>query len=540
MMKTWATIFIFLFFFFAAQAQKVQTVVPKQVVAGNAFQIQYIVSEPSSLANVGQPEFDNLRLVSGPNHYKGNSLINGKMQPIENISFTVVPLKEGSVKIKGITFNFKNSDDERTDDIVVTVLPQPKASFNAQSTYTDLRLYAPSSKADLDKLIEENLFIKAEVDKRVCFLGEAITATFKLYSSLQSTSEVINAPSLYGFSVMDVLNVHEVHQAVETINGKIFNTSVLRKLQLYPSQTGKLMVDQMQLQNEVEFDDSATGKKIKVEKLLASQPIEIVVKALPGKQPADFSEAIGKFDIRAKFQQAKIEAGQQGKLIVTLSGRGNFIQLNPPIVEWPKGFEVFEPLSTEDINKNVVPAEGVREYVFMFTTDQTGSYKVPPVSFSFFDPQSRTYKKSSSDSLQLEVIPASRKEIIDAASGRTNNSNTWIWFCVAAILLIALLAFLFIKKKPKPIQPVQDTVRGYAQKFQDIVSSQSTDKQLCTDLQKLLSEIHRTCNLSSEQSVELKSIKYNCELLVYSDIAIEGQKEELIKRTEKFVNKLNC
>ncbi|HWJ91857.1 MAG TPA: BatD family protein, partial [Flavisolibacter sp.] len=260
---------IFLFLFFGARAQKIQTIVPTQpVVVGNAFQIQYIIQEPSSLVNLTPPSFDGVQVVSGPNHYKGTTIVDGRSVAIENITYTLVPIKTGFLKINGLTAAFR-SGDEKTDDAIVEVVPQPKASFSTRSSYTEVSLYAPASKTDLEKLIAENLFVRTIVDKTSCFIGEPVTATFKLYSRLQSTSEVINSPSLYGFTVMDILNTNEAHQSVETIGDKVFNTSVLRKLQLYPGQPGRLVIDPMQLQNEIDFDDSIDHHKKRIQKLLS-------------------------------------------------------------------------------------------------------------------------------------------------------------------------------------------------------------------------------------------------------------------------------
>src|SRR5439155_25639827 len=110
-------------------------------------------------------------------------------------------------------------------EVSILVLPQPKASFFSNSSYTDISLYHPSSTAEMQKLIDENIFVRTEVDKKTCFVGEPIVASFVLYSRLQSTSQVDNAPSLYGFSVMDMLDINEAHPGVKTIDGKIFNTS---------------------------------------------------------------------------------------------------------------------------------------------------------------------------------------------------------------------------------------------------------------------------------------------------------------------------
>src|SRR5689334_13687474 len=108
-MRIILAVLFFLSLPFWSPAQKIQVIAPKQVVEGNAFQLQYIISDPSSFENISTPRFENLRLITGPNYYKGNSIVNGKAQAIENITYTVVPLKAGSIRIAPVTAEFKNS-----------------------------------------------------------------------------------------------------------------------------------------------------------------------------------------------------------------------------------------------------------------------------------------------------------------------------------------------------------------------------------------------------------------------------------------------
>jgi hypothetical protein len=540
-MKKLSFVLILLVSFVWVRSQRIQAIVPSQVVQGNAFQIQYIINEPSDFLNLIVPEFDNLKLISGPNYYKGNSLVNGKKQPIENITYTVVPTKAGLLTINAITARFKNNEEEQSDEVTINVLPQPKASFNARSTYTDINLYAPSRKTDLDRLIAANLFIKTEVDKRICYLGEAITATFKLYSRLQSTSEVVNAPSLYGFSVMDILNINESHQSVETINGKIFNTSVLRKLRLYPAHAGTLTIDEMQLQNTIEFNDSVTGKTIKLEKLLASNAVNITAKLLPGKEPTDFSGAVGHFTIEAHLENKKIAVNGLGKLLVTAAGRGNFIQFSPPVISWPKDFDVFEPVASDELNKNAAPTEGKRLYVFSFTCDHTGKFSIPPVSFSFFDISLARYKTIRTDSINFEIAETAKPQssVVEKQTV-PRTKNLWIAFVLAvAICLLAVMFFLRTKRKEVIQTPTKEET-NHLQKHDAILSRKLTGKQYCLEIGKLFNDLNNEHQLSYQSKQELIALQKECQLLIYSDIDFEEKKDELQKRIDAFLNQFNA
>jgi hypothetical protein len=258
------------------------------------------------------------------------------------------------------------------------------------------------------------------------------------------------------------------------------------------------------------------------------------VKALPGKKPEDFNGAIGDFQISSRLQTAKIEAAQQGKLIVSIKGKGNFIQFSPPVVEWPGGFDVFDPLVTDQINKTVVPAQGTRTYTYLFTINHAGSYSIPSLSFSFFDPQKRRYKIIKSEPLEFEMVAASKQEQYPNKGTSSQTSKKWVWFLAIGFGLLFMVLY-FTKKKSVPVQAVPVAAPDYIQTLRDIASSGSDEKQVCMDVQKLLNEVSKKNDLSAEQKKELQSISNYCQLMIYSDISVKEMKEELLRRTENFI-----
>jgi hypothetical protein len=336
-----------------------------------------------------------------------------------------------------------------------------------------------------------------------------------------------------------MLDVNEAHQAVETINGNVFNTSILRKLQLYPAQTGELMVDAMQLQNSIEFNDSMTGEKIRIEKFLASKPVSILVKPLPPKQPAGYGGAVGKFTIAAGFRNSKIETNSSGRLEVSISGQGNFIQFAPPVIDWPKGFDVFEPEVLTGLNKSAAPAKGTIKYAFNFSTNHTGSFKIPPIIFYFFDPALKKYKKITSDSLKMEVIPGASSSAKPAEEETMHSPvYTLLYFLgVIVVLLIPVLVF-WRKKKKKKVVLVPIERPDYLQKLATIINQSQNDNQFCSALEKLFHEVHKEYALSDGQKQEIKAIRNDCQLLAYSNVQADDKKEELQRRAQSILREL--
>lgn len=530
-MKT-AVSFLLLLIFYTSSAQKIQTILPDQsVVVGTAFQVQYIISNPGEAVSSTPPTFDSCRLISGPNIYQGNATIEGRQQSIQNIAYTLMPLKVGTLKIGSIKVYFKNGMEAQSSDTAIRVVPQPNASFLSQSSYTDITLYAPASKTDRQKLIEDNLFIKTEVDKKVCYEGEPVVATFKLYSRLQSSSEAEKSPAFYGFSVVDVLNTNQAHTAVETVNGKVFNTSVLRQVQLYPVQTGQLTIDEMYVQNEIEFDDTLHHTKVKVEKEIVTKPIIVTVKPLPEKKPENFTGAVGSFTIEAHLQKAELPVNQEGKIIIIISGKGNFIQFGQPLIQWPRGTETFDPVLTDQLNKNTVPIEGRRTYEFGFAPNAIGTQVLPPVSFSFFDVTTGSFKTISTDTLYVNVTKAKRSILPDIVAPSKRASYLWI---LLSILILCIVGVLLYRKKRKQFdhQPREIEARSnYIQQIAALNLNELTDQQTCAAIQKILSAFskEKAASLSIQQKQELQSILKDCELQIYSHQSTAGKEEIVIK-----------
>jgi hypothetical protein len=521
------TVLILLLLPFYCLAQKVQLIVPGQpVIVGSAFQVQYVVTNPSELLEASQPIFDSCLVISGPNVYRGDAMIDGKMQPIENITYTLQPKTTGVLRIGAITVMYKGGGQVVSSNGGVTAVPPPRASFSTSSSYTDVNLYAPPKAVDRQQLVQENLFIKTTVDKRTCYEGEPVVASFTLYSRLQSTSEAEKSPAFYGFSVVDVLDINQAHMGVEKINGKVFNTSILRKVQLYPVQAGKLTIDQLYVDNEVEFVDSLTGGRTTVDKELITEPITITVKPLPATRPASFTGGVGNFTIEARLDHPQLQQHAQGKLLVTIRGSGNFIQFSQPLVHWPHGIEPFEPVSTDQLKKEMIPIEGMRQYEFGFAVDSAGNYTLPPISFSFFDPAKESFIEVQTDSLNLQVTPRTIRSYVTQLGKRS--SSPFIWIPVI-LLFLASSAFLWyryktVSQKKQSTQPSSKII--FQQQLDQLEAADLTGKEKLIELQKILSTfLQQENDLTPEKRKEAQSLLSACQAAIYSsgDDAMESK-----------------
>jgi hypothetical protein len=510
---------------------------PTPVVAGTAFQVQYVIRDPAGYVSASTPVFDSCKVVSGPHFYKGTTSANGKTEPILNITYTLIANAQGTIDLGRLVVHYKDGSDKISSEGRVLIIPPPHASFTSQSSFTDLSLYAPKNPSDLQKLISENLFVKATVDKPVVYEGEPVVATFKLYSRLQSSSQALKSPSFYGFSVLDMFDINKAHTAVENINGKVFNTSVLRKVQLYPLQAGTLQVDPMYIQNTISFMDTLIEVKPEYEREIVTTPVQVKVKPLPKPQPTSFTGAVGSFRMKAALSQQKMEANAQGKLLVTISGKGNFIQFGQPSVTWPRGIESFDAVITDSVDKTVSPQAGERTYEIPFVPEEPGHYELGSIRFAYFDIDRNEYDSLSTDPLSLEVT---------ASGGRTrtpqyNDVQISYWWLLmllpAVILFIAVLRFT--GRTREPISAPDSLHQKYYHELSNMRLSHAPVQETALYMQRVLYEVAREQykRFTPDERTEAMALASECQRIAYTPGTTAAQLQHLWKHVVYYLGK---
>lgn len=499
-------------------SQRVQVVVPAHPVdKGVAFQVQYILYAPDDWSVVGTPSFDSCRVVSGPYFYKGTTLQNGVSMPVQNVTYTLVALRTGTLRVGSI--RLRNKSNEAESSVAAIQVTEPvKASYKARSSYTDVNLYAPRNAAQLEQLIAENLFIKTIVSRTSCLIGQPIVATYKLYSRLQSATEALNAPSFYGFSAMDMLPVNESHTGVEVIGNKVFNTAILRKVQLYPQQAGQFTIDPMQIESEIEFDDTVRRQKVKVKRQMASQPVVVSVKDLLSP-PDDFGGAVGRFTVSAAIAKAVVETDQITRIRVVVQGAGNFIQFATPSVAWPVGLEVLEQRVDEALSRDAVPVQGRKVYEFDVTANKAGMYYIPPIQLTYFDTQFRRYVQVKTDSLALQVKQAAENN--RTTTKRQPESPSPVpYLILPGLLLVACVRWLWKRRTNQVDAAVPESANHTAGIIAKLAALQNTsliEAERCREVSRLLQQhlSEKGNHLSSDKQQEIRRVIGLCNEVLY-------------------------
>ena len=133
---------------------------------------------------------------------------------------------------------------------------------------------------------------------------------------------------------------------------------------------------------------------------------KINVKPLPQQgQPENFSGAVGEFNFKAETSKNTLMASEAFNLKLEINGNGNLMLFEFPEPTLPASLEVYDPEHSENIKTSLSGAKRSILDNYTIITNESGQYPIPPISFSFFNPKTKSYKTIESNRI---VITANR------------------------------------------------------------------------------------------------------------------------------------
>lgn len=161
------------------------------------------------------------------------------------------------------------------------------------------------------------------------------------------------------------------------------------------------------------------------------------------------------------MQKNNITTDDAGNLKIVISGSGNIQMINAPKINWPSGIDGYDAKIADGIDKSSVPMKGTKTFTYPFTVSKAGTYTIPSISFSYFDPANASYKTLLTEPLLLAVTKGkglpnnSYTNNTSTKNDYTNILNTYGLYLIAGIVFIAGIIFWgFSKKGNRKIEPI--------------------------------------------------------------------------------------
>lgn len=405
----------------AAQDVKIEVRSPLIVSKGDQFQIQFVVSSSKNDLDGSQfttPEISGVvNVLSGPVKSIGvfgsfSSSGSSSAQITNTYTYWVQATELGKITVSPakVTVEGKNYSTKSTTIEVAAATRQPAAGGGRRNESATSR-----QETQRPTLAADDVLLRMEVNKREVYKGEPIVASLKLYNRITSQLSAAKAPAMNGFWAQQLPSTQTIRR--EVYGGKPYETQIISQWLLYPQRTGTVEIEQMEMSGHAKIEvgpeltgdplaDMAFGSRRQenIPLKVVSPAVQIQVKELPEPFPESFAGAVGKFELDGVISGDRFPANTAGTVTIRLSGTGSFPLIEVPKIEFPAGFEEYSAKTNDRLTQTARGTSGERTYEYPFIARAEGTYTIPGIKFSYFDPDTKRYHTLNTGDFKVEVL----------------------------------------------------------------------------------------------------------------------------------------
>lgn len=369
--------------------------------------------------NFVEPDFQSsgFKVVGGPSQSISQSWVNGRSSFNKSYIYILMPLQKGTLTLKQANVEY-NGQVYKTSPIKINV-----------GNAVDL----PKNPGEAPAIsIDDNLFLVADISNSNPYINEPITVVYKLYFSYNigiSNFQEVSKPKYKDFWSQNI-DIKQLAADEGMFKGERYRYVVLKKAVLYPQKAGKLEIEPLSLDIDCQVPTSRRnfwGQPLMTEanKRVSAGSKVINVKPLPNQgKPLDFGDAVGKFDFKVTPSKTSLKSGESLDLIVKVTGKGNLklFSLPKPIV--PSSLELYDPEHNENVTTGLSGMTGSISDKYTIVPQYKGNYKIKPLTFSYFDADTKRYKTIESPEIIIDVLEGPNDAIAAANTPKANTKNT--------------------------------------------------------------------------------------------------------------------
>ena len=389
----------------AASAQVSFTVkAPALTALGRPFNVAFVVDAEPENGSFKAPAFEDFDVLAGPSTSVGHSVqfINGKQSSSYNCTYTytLMPREAGNYTIGSASIRVDGKTYTTKPQLVEVIAETPSTGGTAtQNTTSENRIG------------KEDILLRLKVSDTELYKGESLRASLVLYTRVTVENiESLTMPPFDGFWSQEL--TFDNAPSREEYNGRIYETYKITELLLSPQESGNIVIPeavmsvgvQVVVQNGRNYDPFFGGRQVyRVSRELKSAPVIINVKEFPAGAPQSFNGAVGNFSLRSTMPAAVVDANSADQIELTISGTGNLKFITAPKVALPESFEVYDTKVLDNGKLTATGTSGSITYTYPFVARSAGTFTVPRIEFSFFNPETQAYETLSTEPFTLTV-----------------------------------------------------------------------------------------------------------------------------------------
>ena len=385
---------------------------PDAVAMGDQFRITYTVNT-QDVKSFRASSMKGLDILAGPyeSRMTSSQYVNGKGSTVSSITYTytVMASNKGTFTIAPASI-VANGNPITSNVLKIKVLPADQAGSGSSSS----KGAASRAQSSGTKISANDLIIVGSVNKSNVYEQEALVLTYKIYTLVDLRGfDNVKLPDFKGFQSQEVELPQTKQFTLEQYKGKNYHSVIYRQFVLFPQQSGKLVINPARfdaaIAKAVHTDDpfdaffNGGSNVVEVKKSIMTPQITVNVSALPAGKPANFCGGVGGFTLSSSINSKEVKTNDAITIKLTISGVGNLKLIETPKIEFPKDFEVYDPKVTNKFTLTKSGLSGSKVIEYLAIPRYAGAYKIPSVSFSYFDSNSRSYKTLKTQEYNLKV-----------------------------------------------------------------------------------------------------------------------------------------
>ena len=393
-------------------------------------------------AQVGQPDLPNLQnfQLTGTGSSFSLDAVRGIAQQV--FTYQLAPTQAGDLLIP--SFQLKAGNETLTTQPITVKVLKPGASVVTPGATM------PSA------------FVKLIVPKTQVYVGEVFEVEVQVYFQ-EGRLQYPSVPTDPGFTV-GKWPPHK--EARVNVSNQVYNLITL-KLPLTPVKSGALNLGPatvVVLVPDRNRRPDIFGRWPEREVRMESEKAILQALPVPSQNvPASFAGAVGNFTLTVTAAPTNLAAGDPITVRAQLRGRGALDAVKlPPQAQW-NDFKTYPPSSqVEGADQNNFA--GTKTFEQVVVPERAGIKVLPPLAFSFFDPDRRVFRTLTGPAFPLNVTASSGgSAALPNLPGVTNNNaaaqpatdlahiRPYLGTANSSAMLIASPAFLGVQLLPPAV-----------------------------------------------------------------------------------------
>lgn len=396
---------------------------PREISVGQGAQLNVTIEGGVNIPAPSIPAVDGLNIgyVGSTQEVQSN---NGAVRMAVTHLYRIIPTRDGTFKIPELSVKVGDTVVKTAPvelkvnragrSFAVPNAPSPAAAVAAAPVATTPTTAQPQGTPD------QNGMVQLGIPKRDVFVGELVPVDVKVYLRPGQRVTAVKPPIFSSPSFMTGKPCTKFDQSLEEIQGERFNVLTWRTTVSALKEGEHSLSVRCDYERQVvqrvrgwpfgDDDDDALSSFFGTQRqeAVSLRSSESTMKILPlpadGK-PSDFSGAVGRFEFSAAASAGEVTAGDPLTLKMIVAGNGNFDRVTEVTLGENRGFKTYKP-SVRFEPASETGFSGLKVFEQVIVPQTTDVKEIPPVHFSYFDPEARKYVALASDAIALRVLPS--------------------------------------------------------------------------------------------------------------------------------------